>query len=214
MNTDFLIYALSSAMNLPTFSSPSSVPSNLPASFGVFVGVSRSKAFQLKEWPHDVHGSNGYWDVNYNELSNVELWKHILSVSKTAVNEGGYDRASKFLDLSWDGDAEFSIKFMLKHKHSPTLISSDGQYTNRYNNKVNFNNKDVGIIVHTESGRRATYLSGVYNNMEFKDITQKLLEKAESQYSTHNTYYALMMVFVTYQLLNPFYSRLILVINH
>lgn len=191
-NTNILIYALANAMNIPTFSTPSSTPTHFPTSFGVFAGVSRSKAFQLKEWPHDVHGSNGYWNNNYKALSNNDLWRHILSVSKTAVNEGGYDRAKMFPDLSWDFEAEFSIKFMLKNKHSPTPISENGTYINKHNDEVIFNNKNVGIIViNTESGDRATYLTGVYENMSFEDITDHLHEKSQSQSSKQlNRYYA------------------------
>ena len=111
-------------------------------SFGVFVGVTRSKEQSLDEWPYDIHGSIGHWDVNFKKMSAIDLCENAFRVGRSAVQSD--NRRSYFpLPLQSDPNALLDIKFMRLPLRR--LSGVDGRFLD--NNGEPFNNRTLGLIV-------------------------------------------------------------------
>ena len=51
--------------------------------FGVFTTIRRDQ--KLTKWPTDIHGCIGYWDTNFNILTQENLFYNLLRVSQDAL---------------------------------------------------------------------------------------------------------------------------------
>jgi hypothetical protein len=140
--------------------------------FGVFVGVTRSAAHAVADWPQNIHGSIGYWDRDFKRVEPEPLCAHTHRVAlDAAVND---DRKRYFPDLLTDIEAVLDVKFMCLPVHE--LDARAGSFADG----SIFDNDEWGLLVQTPSGRGATFLPKVYHT-DWTAIKSKLVSKAGLQ---------------------------------
>ena len=140
--------------------------------FGVFVGVTRSAAHAVADWPQNIHGSIGYWDRDFKRVEPEPLCAHTHRVAlDAAVND---DRKRYFPDLLTDIEAVLDVKFMCLPVHE--LDARAGSFADG----SIFDNDEWGLLVQTPSGRGATFLPKVYHT-DWTAIKSKLVSKASLQ---------------------------------
>ena len=137
--------------------------------FGVFVGVTRSAAHAVSDWPQNIHGSIGYWDRDFKRVEPEPLCAHTHRVGRdAAVND---DRKQYFPDLLTDVEAVLDVKFLclpIEELDARAGSFADGSF---------FDNDEWGLLVQTPSGRGATFLPKVYQT-DWTTIKSKLVSKA------------------------------------
>jgi hypothetical protein len=138
--------------------------------FGVFVGVTRSKAQSIPDWPQNIHGSIGYWDRKFQCIEPEPLCMHTHRVAFDAVFND--DRKKYFPSLLTDVDAVLDVKFMclpIKDVDATTGLFVDGSP---------FTNNEWGLLVQTNTGRGATFLPKVYIDATWSTIKAHVVSKA------------------------------------
>lgn len=139
--------------------------------FGVFVGVTRSAAHAVKEWPQNIHGSIGYWDRDFKKVEPAALCKHTHRVALDAVSND--DRKQYFPDLLTDVDAVLDVKFMCLPIRD--IDAQSGLFTD---DGSPFSNDAWGLLVQKDTGGGATFLPGVFKQASWASIKQRVLSKA------------------------------------
>lgn len=198
MANNLLNIAICSGLGIPYF--PQNINNSIPKnSFGVFVTVRRFQ--RLNKWPDDIHGCIGYWDNNYNNLSNEELLEHMLRVSYDATwndNRKSYFKRPVYEDAL----TKYEIDFMLNPIYS---VNENGILSN---GDV-FNNKKYGLIV-VSGNQRATYLPNVFPDKKWKYVKNSLIQKGSAQNKpTFFAYKVKLYSKYLYELINDYSSLII-----
>lgn len=138
--------------------------------FGVFVGVTRSDAHAIPQWPQNIHGSIGYWDRNFKRVDADALCEHTHRVAlDAAVND---DRKKFFPDLLTDIEAVLDVKFMCL-----PILDIDA-HTGLLESGVPFDNEGWGLLVQSKAGAGATFLPGVFKHTSWDTIKTRVVSKA------------------------------------
>jgi AMMECR1 domain-containing protein len=136
--------------------------------FGVFTTVRR--AIPLKTYPIDVHGCIGFWDNDFNNLSNESLYHHLLRVSHDSVWQ---DKRNRFFGpIEREPDTVLEIDFMLNPIYR---INQTTGMISEINKK--FSNKRFGIIIQ-RGAQKATYLPNVFPDETWIEIVESIKRKA------------------------------------
>jgi hypothetical protein len=148
--------------------------------FGVFSTIRR--ATKLKSYPIDIHGCIGYWDPNFNTLTNKILYDNLLRVSYDAMWSD--DRNKYFPPIQTDPASFIEIDFMMNPLYK--IDKTTGIIT-----KLNksFTNTTFGIIIQTKDGtHRATYLPGVFPSISWKNLIISIKNKANITYEEFDVF--------------------------
>ncbi len=141
-------------------------------SFGVFVTIRRFT--KLSTYPNDIHGCIGYWDSNFQKLSQSQLYDNMLRVSYDACWNDS--RKQYFQPIQFDPLSYLEIDFMMK-----PLYMIDINTGNIIELNQQFTNTEYGIIIQAkdESGtRKATYLPNVFPKISWKKLLESIKSKA------------------------------------
>jgi hypothetical protein len=149
--------------------------------FGVFVGVTRSSAHAIAQWPQNIHGSMGYWDRDFSTVEPAELCRHTHRVALDAVLND--DRKKFFPDLLTDIGAVLDVKFMC------LPVRDIDQHTGLFTDGSPFANDTWGLLVQRSAGGGATFLPGVYKHTEWDTIKTRVLSKAGLEPGEHVQFY-------------------------
>ncbi len=150
--------------------------------FGVFVTIERKN--------RDIHGCIGSWDDSFNSYNNIK--NRLIDAAESASRKD--ERRLKFSSLLSDLQSIVRVSYMVLPVRK---IDNDG-YIEKSNNfsllldsqREKFDNNKYGIIVNSDSGKKATYLPGVFSNIDYKDIKQSLIEKARLKLGEKPSFYA------------------------
>ncbi len=139
-------------------------------SFGVFVTIRRFT--KLNTYPNDIHGCIGYWDNNFQKLSQSQLYDNMLRVSYDACWTDS--RKQYFPPIQFDPLSYLEIDFMMK-----PIYKIDINTGNIIELNQQFTNKEYGIIIQNKDGsRRATYLPNVFPRISWKKLLESIKGKA------------------------------------
>ena len=139
--------------------------------FGVFVTLHRNEnEIQLDDpGARQIHGCLGHWSPKYHSMTPAELTLNIPQLIKDVRTKD--DRRLNFdTDVDQDASATLEISFM----NLPLREMDDASPET----KTQFSNKKQGVLVDSGSGKRATYLPGVFPNASWAYISQSLRQKA------------------------------------
>ena len=169
--------------------------------FGVFVSLFRNE--NVIAMPHDkldvderqIHGCMGHWNPKYQSMSAPDLIANMRQLVKD-VRTKDERRLQYPTDVDEDASAVIEISFM----KLPLREIDDGALRTR------FNNKTQGVLVDTGSGKRATYLPGVFPDASWTYIAQSLRQKAGIGASTAARFYAYDTINVEFQLYDVLFS--------
>lgn len=148
--------------------------------FGVFSTIRR--ASKLKSYPIDIHGCIGYWDPNFNTLTNKILYDNLLRVSYDAMWSD--NRNTYFPPIQTDPSSFLEIDFMMNPLYK--IDKTTGTIT-----KLNtpFTNTTFGIIIQTKDGaHKATYLPGVFPSISWKNLVISIKNKANITYEDFDVF--------------------------
>lgn len=138
--------------------------------FGVFVGVTRSEAHTIPQWPQNIHGSIGYWDRNFKRVDADALCEHTHRVALDAAKND--DRKKFFPELLTDIEAVLDVKFMCL-----PILDIDA-HTGLLENGAPFDNEGWGLLVQSKAGAGATFLPGVFKHTTWDTIKTRVVSKA------------------------------------
>lgn len=181
----------------PTQETMGLIPDN---AFGVFVTVSRS--YKNLDDSARVHGCIGYWDPGYKTISKQELIEHAKRVGKDAFFSD--HRRERFKeDIYEDMNAEIEITFMMQ----PLMKINENGIIKDLGKE--FDNNKHGLIVEDQGSgsrisSRATFLPGVFKDIEWADIKTELRSKARIRRDTSVVYYAYKGVVVKKSIMDMF----------
>jgi hypothetical protein len=146
--------------------------------WGVFTTIHRSPEQSLPNWPEDIHGCLGYYQINpINAMSARETLSQIAGL---VVRTNTSDDRNKFFPRPVEQDSGASIEVSIMHGKLMPISPSSGQITSL---RTGFNNQKFGLVViDPESGYTATYLPGVFpSTTTWPELTKSLLSKAGIQ---------------------------------
>ena len=144
--------------------------------FGVFTTIRRAR--KLNKWPDDIHGCIGYWDNDFDTLTQEKLFNNLLRVSNDALNKD--NRKNYFSDIKLDPESHIELDFMLNPIYQ---INKEGRIIEL---DELFDNKKFGIIIQSNNGMKATYLPDVFPNKSWSDILQSIKDKANIKQDSSN----------------------------
>ena len=171
--------------------------------FGVFVTLFRNE--NVVAMPHDkldvderqIHGCMGHWNPKYQSMPASELIAKMQQLVQDVRTKD--ERRLQFsTDVDEDASAVIEINFM----KLPLRELDDGAPIT----KTRFSNKTQGVLVDTGSGKRATYLPGVYPDASWAYIAQSLRHKAGIGASTAARFYAYDTMKVEFQVYDVLFS--------
>ena len=173
--------------------------------FGVFVSLFRNE--NVVAMPHDasksdaderqIHGCMGHWNPKYQSMPATELIAKMQQLVQDVRTKD--ERRLQFsTDVDEDASAVIEINFM----KLPLREIDDGAPIT----KTRFGNKTQGVLVDTGSGKRATYLPGVYPDASWAYIAQSLRQKAGIGASTAARFYAYDTMKVEFQVYDVLFS--------
>ena len=166
--------------------------------FGVFATLHRNENEFLLDDPdtHQIHGCLGHWTPKYQTMSPEELVSKMQQLVKDVRTKD--DRRLNFeTDVDQDASATLEISFMNLPLHEIDDV-----------NQSQFSNKKQGVLVDSGSGKRATYLPGVYPNASWTYIAQSLRQKAGLGRTSVARFYAYDTTVVSFQVYNTLFSAL------
>jgi len=154
-----------------------SFPKNV---FGVFSTVRRYN--KIKSHPIDIHGCIGYWDNNFNSLSEKDIYNNLLRVSHDAV---WIDNRNKYFPpIEKDPQSLLELDFMLNPIYKVNKATGIIEKLN-----VPFSNITFGIIIETaDKTQRATYLPNVFPNISWNKLVESIKNKANITSQDFNIY--------------------------
>jgi len=173
--------------------------------FGVFVTLFRNE--NVVAMPHDasksdaderqIHGCLGEWNSKYQSMPASDLIVKMQQLVQDVRKKD--DRRLHFsTDVDEDASAVIEINFM---KLPLREIDDAAPIT-----KTRFSNKTQGVLVDTGSGKRATYLPGVYPDASWTYIAQSLRQKAGIGASTAARFYAYDTMKVEFQVYDVLFA--------
>lgn len=166
--------------------------------FGVFVTVRRNEnVFNLDNLDEtQVHGCVGHWTNKYQPMTPSELTARIQQLAHEArFND---ERRNNFsVDVDQDASAIIEINFMNLPLYEIDETTDE---------QSRFINDKQGVLVDSGSGKRATYLPGVYPNVSWKYISQSLRQKAGIGKNAAARFYAYDTTTVSFQIYNTLFS--------
>ena len=173
--------------------------------FGVFVTLFRNEnvvamhhdASKLDVDERQIHGCMGHWNPKYQSMPASELIAKMQQLVQD-VRKTDERRLQFSTDVDEDASAVIEINFM----KLPLREIDDGEPIT----KTRFSNKTQGVLVDTGSGKRATYLPGVFPDASWTYIAQSLRQKAGIGASTAARFYAYDTVVVSFQVYDVLFS--------
>ena len=148
--------------------------------FGVFVTLYRNENEVSLDNPdeHKIHGCLGHWSAKYQSLSPADLVERVQQLVRDVRTKD--DRRLHFVtDVDEDASATIEISFM----NLPLREIDDVSQSH-------FSNKTQGALVDSGSGKRATYLPGVFPDASWAYVSQSLRQKAGIGRTTAARFYA------------------------
>jgi len=164
--------------------------------FGVFVTLHRNENEIRWDNPdeHQIHGCLGHWI--YESMTPASLVSKVQQLAQDVRTKD--DRRLHFpTDVDEDASATMEISFM----NLPLREIDDVSQTQ-------FSNKRHGLLVDSGSGKRATYLPGVYPNASWNYVSQSLRQKAGLSRTAAARFYAYDTTVVSFQLYDVLFSAL------
>ena len=135
--------------------------------------INQKRMIYPKERNFDIHGCKGYWDTNYQKLSEQKIMNEIEHIGESSTFHDS--RKNNFKEeVQKDGNTIYKLSFM--YLPIKEISSSSGKIIN---DGIIFNNKRYGLI-YDSSLSRATYLPNVYPNESWSDIKSHLKKKGGS----------------------------------
>ena len=169
--------------------------------FGVFVTLHRNENEIRLDEPdaRQIHGCLGYWSAKYQSIAPAELVTRMQQlIQDLRTND---DRRLHFdTDVDQDASATIEINFMNLPLREMDDASPDTQ--------SRFSNKKQGLLVDSGSGKRATYLPGVFPNASWTYISQSLRQKAGLGRTSAARFYAYDTTVITFQIYEVLFSAL------
>ena len=169
--------------------------------FGVFVTLYRNENEILLDDPNarQIHGCLGHWSNKYESMDSDELVAKMQQLVKDVRTKD--DRRLNFAtDVDQDASAVIEISFMNLPLREIDDISPE--------TKTHFSNKKQGILVDSGSGKRATYLPGVFPNASWTYISQSLRQKAGLGRTAAARFYAYDTTVITFPVYEVLFSAL------
>lgn len=166
--------------------------------FGVFVTLRRNEnVFNVDDLNEtQIQGCLGHWSNKYQSMSPDELVAMVQQLAQEVRFKD--DRRLHFeTDVDQDASAVIEISFM----NLPLREIDDVA-------KTQFSNKSQGILVDSGSGKRATYLPGVFPNASWNYISQRLREKAGIGRTAAARFYAYDTTVITFQIYDVLFSAI------
>ena len=166
--------------------------------FGVFVTLHRNENEFLLDDPdtHQIHGCLGHWTPKYQSMSPEEMVLKIQQLVQDVRTKD--DRRLNFeTDVDQDASATLEISFM----NLPLREMDDVSQSQ-------FSNKQQGVLVDSGSGKRATYLPGVYPHASWNYVAQSLRQKAGLGRTSAARFYAYDTTVVSFQVYNTLFSAM------
>jgi AMMECR1 domain-containing protein len=169
--------------------------------FGVFVTLHRNEnEIQLDDpGARQIHGCLGHWSAKYHSMTPAELVEMVQQLAQD-VRTKDYRRLNFDTDVDQDASAVIEISFM----NLPLREMDDASPET----KTHFSNKKQGILVDSGSGKRATYLPGVFPNASWAYISQSLRQKAGLGRTAAARFYAYDTTVVSFQVYEVLFSAL------
>jgi AMMECR1 domain-containing protein len=170
--------------------------------FGVFVTLHRNEnEIQLDDpGAREIHGCLGHWTPQYQSMTPADLVARMQRLIKDVRTKD--DRRLNFdTDVDQDASATIEISFM----NLPLREMDDASPET----KTQFSNKKQGVLVDSgSSGKRATYLPGVFPNASWAYISQSLRQKAGLGRVATARFYAYDTTVVTFSVYEVLFSAL------
>jgi AMMECR1 domain-containing protein len=154
--------------------------------FGVFVTLQRQDNLDESQ----IHGCLGHWTPIYGSMSPPELVERMQQLVQDVRTKD--DRRRHFAtDVDQDASATVEISFMNLPLREIDDVSPE--------TKTRFSNKTQGLLVDSGSGKRATYLPGVFPNASWDYISESLRQKAGLGRTSAARFYAYDTTVVAFQ---------------
>jgi AMMECR1 domain-containing protein len=169
--------------------------------FGVFVTLHRNENEILIDEPdaRQIHGCLGHWSAKYQSMAPAELVANVQQLMQDVRTKD--DRRLNFLtDVDQDASATIEISFMNLMLREIDDASPE--------TKSQFSNKKQGILVDSGSGKRATYLPGVFPNASWAYLSQSLRQKAGLGRVAAARFYAYDTTVITFQAYEVLFSAI------
>ena len=166
--------------------------------FGVFVTLHRNENDVSLDNPDErkIHGCLGHWSAKYQSLSPAELVERVQRLAQDVRTND--DRRLHFAtDVDEDASATIEISFM----NLPLREIDDVSQSH-------FSNKNQGALVDSGSGKRATYLPGVFPDASWAYVSQSLRQKAGLGRTSVARFYAYDTTVVKFQVYDVLFSAL------
>jgi AMMECR1 domain-containing protein len=166
--------------------------------FGVFVTLRRHEnVFNADDLDAtQIHGCLGHWTPNYQSMTPEELVAKVQQLARDVrFND---DRRLHFeTDVDQDASAVIEISFMNQPLGEIDAVNGSA-----------FSNKTRGLIVDSGTGKRATYLPGVYPTANWSYVSQSLRQKAGLGRTAAARFYAYETTVAKFQAYNTLFSAL------
>ena len=166
--------------------------------FGVFVTLRRDENVFNVDKLNDtlIHGCLGHWTTNYQPMTPQALVARVRQLAHD-VRYNDARRLHFDTDVDQDASAVIEITFM-----NLPLGEVDAV------NAGTFSNKKQGLLVDSGTGKRATYLPGVFPNASWAYISQSVREKAGIGRTSSARFYAYETTAVVFQVHSVLFSAL------
>jgi len=171
--------------------------------FGVFVTLYRNENVVSMTHSHihsgerEIHGCLGHWNPKYQSMSPLDLIEKMQQLVQD-VRKKDERRLQFSTDVDEDASAVIEISFM----KLPLREIDDGTP----DVKTRTSNKTQGVLVDTGTGKRATYLPGVFPDSSWNYIAQSLRKKAGIGASSAARFYAYDTMVVSFQVYDVLFS--------
>lgn len=166
--------------------------------FGVFVTLRRDEnVFNVDKLDEtQIHGCLGHWTPAYGSMTPQELIARVRQLAHD-VRTKDERRLNFDTDVDQDASAVIEITFMNLPLGEVDSVNAGA-----------FSNKKHGLLVDSGTGKRATYLPGVFPNASWAYISQSLREKAGLGRTAAARFYAYETTSVVFQVHSVLFSAL------
>ena len=166
--------------------------------FGVFVTLRRHEnVFNPDDLDAtQIHGCLGHWTPNYQSMTPEELVAKVQQLAHD-VRFNDERRLHFETDVDQDASAVIEISFMNRPLDEIDAVNCSA-----------FSNKTRGLIVDSGTGKRATYLPGVYPTANWSYVSQSLRQKAGLGRTAAARFYAYETTVAKFQAYNTLFSAL------
>lgn len=203
--------------------------------FGLFISVERIND-KLNKFPEEIHGCIGNFNDDFTKFNNVELFENAISLGyKSAFIDS---RKKYFQSLLFDYNAIFKVSYMIYNiykinKYNGYFINNNNNKFNnsrintikkniqkikktnkKTNKKIKFTNNKYGLIVKKGNDSKATYLPGVFKNIEWNNIKERLMNKGGVINNNNISYNAYEVYEESVSLINFFTNDIILCLRY